>query len=94
MDHEPTIPDGPAGDSAPPGIAGKAAPPTSRAVAMFVIVFVFFGLLAAAAWFIGGGAETPCETDGRLGPNGETYVRDPDRWCQFVDGDGTVLPDQ
>jgi hypothetical protein len=59
---------------------------------MFVIVFVFFGLLAAAAWFIGG--RPPCEADGRLGPNGETYVRDPDRWCQFVDGNGVVISDE
>lgn len=35
-----------------------------------------------------------CTADGMLGPNGETYGRDPNQGCKFVDDDGNVLPDQ
>jgi hypothetical protein len=63
---------------------------------MFAVVFVVLALIGAAAWFIGGSPaeETFCKADGRLGPNGEVYGRDPDQGCRFVDADGDVLPGQ
>lgn len=74
----------------------KPAPPMSRAIAMFAVVFVFFGLLAAAAWFIGGGA-TPedrfCTAEGLI-RDGITYSRDLDQDCKFVDGAGNLMPGQ
>ena len=96
MDDEPGPSDLPAADAVETGPAGREAPPTSRAVAMFVVVFVFFGLLAAAAWFVGGssGSETFCTAEALLGPDGETYGRDPEQGCRFVDLDGNVLPGQ
>ena len=93
-DAEPTVPPDAATPDAPP--TGKPAPPMSRAIAMFAIVFVFFGLLAAAAWFIGGGA-TPedrfCTTEGLI-RDGVTYGRDLDQDCKFVDGAGNLMPGQ
>lgn len=95
MIDEPTTPDGPAGDGAPPGTTGRASPPASRAVAMFAVVLVVLALIAAAAWFAGGSpSPIACKADGLLGPNGETYGRDPSQDCQFVDGDGKVVPGQ
>jgi hypothetical protein len=35
-----------------------------------------------------------CTTDARRGPNGESYGRDPNQGCRFVDDQGHVLPDQ
>lgn len=82
-------------DAAAAAPAGRPAPPTSRAIAMFVAVFAFFALLAAAAWFIGGNpGQVVCELDGLSGPNGEVYHRDPNQDCTFVDLDGNVLPGQ
>ena len=73
------------------------SPPTSRAVAMFVVVFAVIGLVAAAAWFVGGSpssSPTTCQGDARLGPNGEVYGRSGEHDCRFVDADGNVLPGQ
>lgn len=35
-----------------------------------------------------------CPADGRLGPDGQVYGRDPDKDCKFVDENGRVLPGQ
>jgi hypothetical protein len=35
-----------------------------------------------------------CSADGRLGPNGQIYGRDPNQGCKFVDESGEVLPGQ
>lgn len=35
-----------------------------------------------------------CTADGRIGPDGQTYGRDPRQGCKFVDENGQVLPDQ
>lgn len=73
------------------------SPPTSRAIAMFVVVFVVLALIVAAAWFAGGspsGAPVTCKGDGRLGPNGEVHGRSSEHGCAFVDADGNVLPGQ
>jgi hypothetical protein len=89
--------DAPVGDAIDGGAAGKPAPPTSRAVAMFAVVFLVLALIGAAAGFIGGtgsSTSTFCTADGRLGPNGETFGRDPAQGCKFVDLDGNVLPGQ
>jgi hypothetical protein len=89
--------DVPTGDAIDAGPASKPAPPTSRAVAMFAIVFVVLALIAAAAWFIGGPSPEPksCTADGRIDPvTGFTYSRDPNQDCKFVDLDGNVLPGQ
>ena len=94
MTDEPIAPDGPAGDGAPPGTTGRASPPASRAVAMFAVVFVVLALIAAAAWFAGGASTQDCKLDAMVGPNGEAFGRDPRQDCQFVDGDGNVLPGQ
>jgi hypothetical protein len=37
---------------------------------------------------------TGCTKDARSGPNGETYGRDPDQGCKFVDENGKLLPGQ
>ena len=79
------------------GPSGTAGPPTSRAVAMFAIVFLVLGLIGAAAWFVGGSPaeETFCTMEGRVDPvTGEIYGRDPGQGCRFVDADGNVLPGQ
>lgn len=34
-----------------------------------------------------------CTADGRLGPNGQIYSRDPAQNCQFADDNGNLLPD-
>jgi hypothetical protein len=35
-----------------------------------------------------------CTADGRLGPDGQIYGRDPNKGCRFVDENGRVLPGQ
>ena len=35
-----------------------------------------------------------CKWDTRAGPEGQSYGRDPDQDCKFVDDDGNVLPGQ
>jgi hypothetical protein len=37
---------------------------------------------------------TFCTSDALLGPEGQSYGRDPDQGCKFVDEHGEVLPDQ
>ena len=85
------------GEASVPAPHAKPSPPASRAVAMFAIVFVVLALIGAGAWFIGGSPAEPtfCTMEGRLDPvTGETYGRDPDQGCKFVDADGVVIPDQ
>jgi hypothetical protein len=98
MDDDSGAADAPIGDPVAAGPAGKPAPPTSRAVAMFAIVFLALGLIAAGSWFVGSGTSSPtstfCTAEARIGPNGEMYGRDPGKGCKFVDADGNVLPGQ
>lgn len=75
----------------------KPSPPTSRAVAMFVVVFAVLGLIVAAAWFVGGSPNDSlpfCTAEGLVGPNGQIYGRSNEHDCRFVDEDGNVLPGQ
>ena len=87
--------DVPSGDGIHAGPAGKPSPPTSRAVAMFAIVFLVLGLIGAAAWFVGGTSPPPksCSAEA-LVRDGVTYGRDIDQDCKFVDAAGNLLPGQ
>ena len=92
MDDEPGF-----GDGAPPASPlGKPAPSTSRAVAMFAVVFAGLALIVAVTWSIGG-SSTPeptfCTGEGRIDPTtGATYVRDREQGCQWVDAGGNIVP--
>ena len=51
-------------------------------------------LLAFDAWSSTSVSDKPCTAEGRIGQNGQTYGRDPDHDCKFVDEHGNVLPGQ
>lgn len=64
-----------------------------------VLVAMVFGLGAFGCGDDGGaGGDTPafCTADGLLGPDGQTYGRDLDQGCRWVDDEGkplTTYPD-
>ena len=60
-----------------------------RAADWLIVVVALTGLLTSC-----GDEKSACNLDARTGPNGETYGRDPDQGCKFVDENGKVLPDQ
>jgi len=73
----------------------KPSPPTSRAIAMFVIVFVALALIAAAAWFAGGSTSDSqrfCSMAGAIAADGRMYGPDPDQACRMVDAEGNPVP--
>lgn len=53
---------------------------------------VLTGSAIAAATYEPDPQQQFCTAEGRIGPNGEIYGRDPTQGCQFVDEDGNVLP--
>ena len=66
---------------------------------MRTVVVVAAALLVAGAAGCGDDGEEPismCTADGLLGPNGETYARDLEQGCRWVDDEGrplTTYPD-
>jgi len=51
-------------------------------------------LLAVDAWNSTSRSDRACTSDGLMGPNGQTYGRDPNHDCKFVDEHGNVVPGQ
>lgn len=59
-------------------------------VAFFLLVAVL-GLLSVVLLRSDGEPGRGCTADARLGPNGQTYGRDPERKCHFIDENGNDL---
>ncbi len=64
--------------------------------ALLVAVAVTGGVGAVGALGACGSVDGPepvtfCLADGLLGPDGETYGRDPEQGCRFVDPDGKPI---
>ena len=70
------------------GTHGSARRVTMQPVRRLAVVFV----AALTPWLMSCD-DDGCTDDGLLGPNGETYGRDPGKNCQFVDDDGNVIDD-
>jgi hypothetical protein len=61
---------------------------------LLVAGLAVLALLAFDGWRSTNVTDKPCTADGRLGPNGQMYGRDPNHECKFVDEHGNVLPGQ
>jgi hypothetical protein len=58
---------------------------------VLVTVLVGVGALAACGSDDGSEPQTFCPADALLGPNGESFGRDPAQDCRFVDDDGKPI---
>lgn len=57
----------------------------------FFFAVAVVGLLAVALLHAGGEPGRSCSADARLGPDGQSYGRDPERTCHFIDENGNDL---
>jgi len=64
-----------------------------RAKAAILIGVMLLAVVMFVSWH-GTGETKFCTAEGRIGPEGQVYGRDPGHECKFVDEHGNVLPGQ
>lgn len=69
----------------------RAARRRGLALVGFFLAVAVVGLLSVALFRSDGEPGRGCTSDARLGPNGQSYGRDPERNCHFVDEQGNDL---
>lgn len=67
------------------------SPPIERGRRAVILLFIGIGVALAFATLVGGQGTIPiCTAEGRLGPDGAVYGRDPTQQCQFVNDQGEL----